>query len=107
MNAVTPLSLKNAPALIEELLPVQKLSAEAYKEQMAGERQDADRARQLLEGPQTTHPKQSVHPRLPATSHERPPRATSKSSKSSWLWTMNHLSPAGRADPSPEKFSPP
>ena len=28
--------LKDAPALIERLLPVQKLSAEAYKEQMAG-----------------------------------------------------------------------
>ncbi len=35
-EAVTPFSLKNAPALIERLLPVQKLSAEAYKEQMAG-----------------------------------------------------------------------
>src|SRR5678815_3390548 len=36
MNArVRPLSLKDAPALIERLLPVQKLSAEAYKEQMA------------------------------------------------------------------------
>ena len=34
--AVTPFSLKDAPALIERLLPVQKLSAEAYKEQMAG-----------------------------------------------------------------------
>ena len=33
--AVTPFSLKNAPALIERLLPVQKLSAEAFKEQMA------------------------------------------------------------------------
>jgi putative DNA methylase len=33
---VTPFSLKNAPALIERLLPVQKLSAEAFKEQMAG-----------------------------------------------------------------------
>jgi putative DNA methylase len=32
---VTPLSLKDAPALIERMLPVQKLSAEAYKEQMA------------------------------------------------------------------------
>lgn len=32
----TPFSLKDAPALIERLLPVQKLSAEAYKEQMAG-----------------------------------------------------------------------
>jgi len=32
--AVEPYSLKNAPALIEKLLPVQKLSAEAYKEQM-------------------------------------------------------------------------
>lgn len=32
---VEPFSLKNAPALIERLLPVQKLSAEAYKEQMA------------------------------------------------------------------------
>ncbi|MFM7449673.1 MAG: anti-phage-associated DUF1156 domain-containing protein [Leptolyngbyaceae cyanobacterium] len=35
-HPVTPLSLKDAPALIERLLPVQKLSAEAYKEQMAG-----------------------------------------------------------------------
>ncbi len=34
--AVTPFSLKDAPALIERLLPVQKLSAETYKEQMAG-----------------------------------------------------------------------
>ncbi|MCY2993645.1 MAG: DUF1156 domain-containing protein [Planctomycetota bacterium] len=34
-NAVTPFSLRDAPALIERLLPVQKLSAEAYKEQMA------------------------------------------------------------------------
>ncbi len=33
---ITPFSLKNARALIEKLLPVQKLSAEAYKEQMAG-----------------------------------------------------------------------
>ena len=30
---VVPLSLRDAPALIEHLLPVQKLSAEAYKEQ--------------------------------------------------------------------------
>src|SRR5271169_6571908 len=35
-NAMIPFSLKDAPALIERLLPVQKLSAEAYKEQMAG-----------------------------------------------------------------------
>jgi putative DNA methylase len=34
-NCITPFSLKDAPALIERLLPVQKLSAEAYKEQMA------------------------------------------------------------------------
>lgn len=33
---VTPHLLKDAPALIEHILPVQKLSAEAYKEQMAG-----------------------------------------------------------------------
>jgi putative DNA methylase len=32
---VIAFSLKDAPALIERLLPVQKLSAEAYKEQMA------------------------------------------------------------------------
>jgi putative DNA methylase len=32
---ITPFSLKDAPALIERLLPVQKLSAEAFKEQMA------------------------------------------------------------------------
>src|SRR5882724_11375758 len=34
--SITPFSLKDAPALIERLLPVQKLCAEAYKEQMAG-----------------------------------------------------------------------
>jgi putative DNA methylase len=34
-EAIIPFSLKDAPALIERLLPVQKLSAEAYKEQMA------------------------------------------------------------------------
>ena len=34
-NTVIPFALKDAPALIERLLPVQKLSAEAYKEQMA------------------------------------------------------------------------
>ncbi len=34
-QTVTPFSLKDAPALIERLLPVQKLSTEAYKEQMA------------------------------------------------------------------------
>ncbi len=34
--SVIPFSLKDAPALIERFLPVQKLSAEAYKEQMAG-----------------------------------------------------------------------
>jgi putative DNA methylase len=34
-SSVTPFSLKDAPAVIERLLPVQKLSAEAYKEQMA------------------------------------------------------------------------
>ncbi len=33
---VVPFSLRDAPALIEKILPVQKLSAEAYKEQMAG-----------------------------------------------------------------------
>src|SRR5271154_4378517 len=36
-SPVTPFSLKDAPALIERLLPVQKLSAEAYKEQMANQ----------------------------------------------------------------------
>jgi len=35
MSTVIPFSLKDAPALIERLLPVQKLSAEAFKEQMA------------------------------------------------------------------------
>ena len=32
-QGVTPYSLKDAPALIERLLPVQKLSAEVFKEQ--------------------------------------------------------------------------
>ncbi|MFH1630314.1 MAG: anti-phage-associated DUF1156 domain-containing protein [Pseudomonadota bacterium] len=35
-EGIISFSLKDAPALIERLLPVQKLSAEAYKEQMAG-----------------------------------------------------------------------
>ncbi len=35
-RSVTAFALKDAPALIECLLPVQKLSAESYKEQMAG-----------------------------------------------------------------------
>ncbi|GBO55367.1 hypothetical protein APA_3417 [Pseudanabaena sp. lw0831] len=35
MSDVVPFSLKDTPALIERLLPVQKLSAEAYKEQEA------------------------------------------------------------------------
>src|ERR1043165_8983403 len=35
MSTIVPMSLKDAPALIERLRPVQKLSAEAYKEQMA------------------------------------------------------------------------
>ena len=35
MTSVVPFSLNNSPALIERLLPVQRLSAEAYKEQMA------------------------------------------------------------------------
>ncbi len=34
-NEIIPFPLKDAPALIERLLPVQKLSAESYKEQMA------------------------------------------------------------------------
>ena len=34
--SITPFSLKGAPALIERLLPVQKLSAEVYKERKAG-----------------------------------------------------------------------
>lgn len=36
IDNVIPFSLKDAPALIERLLPVQKLSVESYKEQMAG-----------------------------------------------------------------------
>ncbi len=68
---VTPFSLKDAPALIERLLPVQKLSAEAYKEQMAVQRQDAHRSRQLLEGPQAAHPQQGLYPRLSAAGHRR------------------------------------
>ena len=36
-HPVKPFALKDAPALIERLLPVQKLSAEAYKEQMSNQ----------------------------------------------------------------------
>jgi putative DNA methylase len=34
-DTIVPYSLREEPALIEALLPVQKLSVEAYKEQMA------------------------------------------------------------------------
>lgn len=34
-STIIPFSLHDAPALIEHLLPVQKLSMESYKEQMA------------------------------------------------------------------------
>lgn len=37
VSSVNPFVLRDAPALIERLLPVQKLSAEAYKEQMANQ----------------------------------------------------------------------
>ncbi|HOJ69410.1 MAG TPA: DUF1156 domain-containing protein, partial [Candidatus Hydrogenedentes bacterium] len=33
---VTPFALKDAPALIERLLPVQRLSVDVYRERMAG-----------------------------------------------------------------------
>ncbi|CAN5239200.1 DUF1156 domain-containing protein [soil metagenome] len=36
-QVVIPFSLKDAPALIERLLPVQKLSSESYKEQMSNQ----------------------------------------------------------------------
>jgi len=36
-HSVKPFALKDSPALIERLLPVQKLSAEAYKEQMSNQ----------------------------------------------------------------------
>ena len=35
-HSVKPFALKDAPALIERLLPVQKLSAEVFKERKAG-----------------------------------------------------------------------
>lgn len=35
-SKIVPFALADAPALIEKLLPVQKLSVESYKEQMAG-----------------------------------------------------------------------
>ena len=34
-HSVSPFALKDTPALIERLLPVQKLSTEVFKEQMA------------------------------------------------------------------------
>lgn len=36
INEIVPLSLKDAPALIEKVLPVQRLSIDVYKERMAG-----------------------------------------------------------------------
>lgn len=36
VHRVTPFSLQHAPALIEKLLPVQRLSIDVYKERMAG-----------------------------------------------------------------------
>ncbi len=59
---IVPFALKDAPALIERLLPVQKLSAEAYKEQMAVHGRTLTVPGKLLEGSQTADPEQGVHP---------------------------------------------
>ena len=80
-TAVVPFALKDAPALIERLLPVQKLSAEAYKEQMAGTWQDPDRSRLLLEGQKTVDPSQGLGTGVPVARDGAPRRATSKSSR--------------------------
>jgi putative DNA methylase len=43
--ALESFSWKDKPALIEHLFPVQKISVESYKEQMASAWQDVNRAR--------------------------------------------------------------
>ena len=68
-KTIVPFSLKDAPALIERLLPVQKLSAEAYKEQMAGSGKTLTALGQLLEGSQAADPEQGLYSWLPAACH--------------------------------------
>ena len=66
-QAAVPYSLKDAPALIERLLPVQKLSAESYKEQMAGSNKTLTALGSFWKGPQAAHSQQGVHSRLSAS----------------------------------------
>jgi putative DNA methylase len=66
---VTPFALKDAPALIERLLPVQKLSAEAYKEQMAVQGKTLTALGSYWKGRKPLDPQQGLHSRLSAAGH--------------------------------------
>ena len=104
-DAVTPFSLKDAPALIERLLPVQKLSAEAYKEQMAVQGKTLTALGSYWKGrkPLILAKACILGCLLPATDD---PARDLESSRSSWPWTTSPSSSAGSAAPSPRRFSP-
>jgi hypothetical protein len=104
-NCITPFSLKDAPALIERLLPVQKLSAEVFKERKAGAGQTLTPLGAYWKGRKPLILGKAC---VLAASCQRQttPSATSKSSSSSWPWTTNLLSLVGRADIAPRRFLP-
>ena len=70
-----------------------------------GQRQDAHRARQLLERPQAAHPEQGLHPRLPAAGDRRSGARPGDLREADGAWTTSPSSPAGSAGPSRRRFS--
>ena len=63
--AVAPFVLRDSPALIECLLPVQKLSAEAYKEQMAVHGKSLTALGSYWKGRKPPDPGQGLRARVP------------------------------------------
>ena len=99
-TGVVPFALKDAPALIERLLPVQKLSAEAYKEQMAGRGKTLTASRLLLEGQKAIDPGQGMRTGVPVARNERKP--TRDLEIFEMLMGMDDLSFAARAKRKPK-----
>ena len=88
-KTIVPFSLKDSPALIERLLPVQKLSAEVFKERNAGPAQALTSLGNFWKGrkPLILNKACILGCLLPATENvER----DLESLKNSWLWMMSH-----------------
>ena len=92
---------RRPPGLIERLLPVQKLSARSTRNRWLCTGKTLTALGSYWKGrkPLILNKACILGCRLPATDD---PRATSKSSRSSWRWTTNPSSPAGPADQAQE-----